>query len=166
MRRQREGGFLLNPFRFGGGGGGGGGTYSFWRLYVTANDGDTDYTSLSELELIVGGSNVIATATSSANSSSDGGSDANAAKDNDQNTEWVTASGSAVPSWVAFGFASPITVSAYALRSQRVVTGRTPTMFKLQGNNSGTGPSETWIDVDSVTGSSGWGLLERREFTL
>jgi len=166
MRRQREGGFLLNPFRFGGGGGGGGGTYSFWRLYVTANDGDTDYTSLSELELIVGGSNVIATATSSANSSSDGGSDANAAKDNDQNTEWVTASGSATPSWISYGFASGITPTAFAIRSQRVVTGRTPVNFKLQGNDGGLGSGEAWVDVATVTGSASWGLLERREFAI
>jgi len=166
--KKHQRGFLLNPFRFGGGGGGGGGaaSYLYWRLYVTANDGDADYTSVSEFELIVSGSNVINTATSSANSSSDGGSDANAAKDGDINTEWVTASGSATPSWISYGFGSAIAPTAFAITSQRVVTGRTPTAFKLQGNNDGLGSGEAWVDVAEITSSTGWAIQERRAFAI
>jgi len=47
------------------------------------------------------------------------------------------------------------------LRSQRVVTGRTPTTFVLQGSASSSGP---WTDVITVTGSTGWGVKERRVF--
>ena len=48
------------------------------------------------------------------------------------------------------------------LTSQRVVTGRTPTTFKLQGSASPSGP---WANVIVVPSSTGWGVLEQRTFT-
>ena len=141
--------------------------YRFWRLYVTANDGAANYTTVGELELINGGGNQISTKNASSQSTANGGAEtADQAADNSQDSEWATTSGSATPSWISYGFPSAISFTAFAIRSQRIVTGRNPTTFKLQGNNTNLTSGAPWVDVASVSGSTGWGIKERREYSI
>lgn len=155
---------IINPFVFAAAGGA---AYRYWRIYVEANDGDASYTSMSEMELFEGATDRTAGAGGSAVASSQDGSDApSRTVDDNIDTEWVSASGQAVPSWVAIDLGAAYVLTSYSIRSQRVVTGRTPSQWKLQGNNASTGSGETWVDVDSRSGQTGWAIQEKRTFTL
>ncbi len=66
--------------------------------------------------------------------------------------------------WIAVDLGASYTLTEYRITSQRVVTGRTPSTWVLQGSDtSQTGP---WTDVDSRSGETGWGIQETRTFTL
>lgn len=158
----------MNIFIDDSGGGGGAPTYRYWRLYITANDGDGNYTSMGELELINGSTDYLdGISGGEYDQSSANGSDyAIYLCDNNQGTEWVSASGSAVPSWVAFDLGAAVSLTEYRIRSQRIVTGRTPSEWLLQANNAGMGAGESWTTIDSRTGQTGWGVQEQRIFTL
>lgn len=161
--RSRQRGFLLNPFRFG--------TpapatsFRYWRLYITNNDGDGSYTSMSTWSLLAGSTDrTLIYAGTPSQSTFDSSDVASLLFDNNLNTEWVTAVGQKYPSWVSVDLGAEYAITSYKIASQRVVTGRTPTAWTLQGSNaSQTGP---WTDVHSVSGSTGWGIQETRTFTI
>ncbi|MGL5785144.1 MAG: hypothetical protein ACRCYZ_06825 [Alphaproteobacteria bacterium] len=149
--------------------------YRYWRIYITANDGDSQYTSLDSMELFDtgavgdGGSGHLdnyATAQANYSESSFDSSNSTAWEMRPVNNglEWVTASGQHVPAWAAFDFGSPRKVTRYYLKSQRVVTGRTPTSWQIQGNNTSAAAGAPWVTVSSVSGSTGWSVLETRHF--
>lgn len=145
-----------------------GNAYQHWRIYVTANDGDSSYVSFSEINLfdindVEYAVNQRATATQSGNGSVGNAVDG---ADGDQNTEAgssIVGSLSTNPYWWQIDLGQERTISYMKLRSQRVVTGRTPADFILQGATSATGP---WTDVKIVSGSTGWGIQEERTFTV
>ena len=155
--------FLINPFVFAAAGPGPT-AYQHWRLYVTANDGGS-YVSFSEIELLDGAT--VLTDPSNPNdlspSQSGDGAVGSAVDgvDNYAGSE-CGSSWSGGPYWWQIDLGAAHPVSSMTLRSQRVVTGRTPTTFVLQSSASGSGP---WTDVITVTGSTGWGIQEQRTFT-
>ena len=148
----------------GGAGGGSAGPYRYWRLYITARDGDPDYTSIGELELLDGATDLTNGLGGSATASASGIGAASAAVDGDQDNPW--GSSNALPQWWAIDLGSAQTLTSYTIRSQHAVTGRTPTQWELQGNNASADPGETWTMVDAQTGETGWGLKEQRTYTL
>jgi hypothetical protein len=137
-------------------------TFRYWRLYITLNDGSSSFVSLSRLKLMDGSTDraLSYSGTPSANSAVDPA--ANAFDDN-IGTEWVS---NAYPgdNWIAVDLGASYTLTEYRITSQRVVTGRTPTSWLLQGSDtSQTGP---WSNVDSRSGETGWGIQETRTFSL
>lgn len=151
-----------------GGGGGGATAYQYWRIYITDNDGNATYTSMGEVNLLDGASADFISGLLDGDcgeSSRDGSDGAHRLTDGDQDSEWVTAGGSALPSWVSFQLLTPKVLVSYRIRSQRVVTGRNPTEWEVQGSNGdpSTGP---WTTVHTVTGETGWAVKEQRTYTL
>jgi hypothetical protein len=148
--------------------------YRYWRLYITANDGDFTYTSMSQLRLLDSGTNILAQYVSSPAQSSESSSNGSfetafiicdESYGGQFDTEWVTAAGQPIPSWVAFDVGAERSIQSYAIRSQRIVTGRTPTAWELQVNNESMLPDAPWVTLDSNTSTS-WGLLEQRTFSI
>jgi hypothetical protein len=135
--------------------------FQHWRLYVTAVDGGS-YVSFGEIELLSDTTDwtdppVNLTATQSGDGAV---GSASAGASNDPDDE-CGSSWSGGPYWWQVDLGSARSIDSMSLRSQRVVTGRTPTAFILQGSASSSGP---WTDVITVTGSTGWGVKERRVF--
>lgn len=148
----------------GGGGGGGGSTYQYWRIYVTANDGDGTYVSCSEIQFYESndgtGTNRALASTFQTQSGDAVVGNANLAVDNNQDTE--TGSTISYPYTLTITLAASYTILSMGLISQRVVTGRTPTDFLIQGSPD----NSTWYTIKTVTGSTGWGVKERRVFVF
>jgi hypothetical protein len=137
-------------------------TFRYWRLFITVNDGSTSFVSLSRFKLMDGATDraLSYSGTPAANSEVDPASNA---FDDNVGTEWVS-NGYPGDNWIAVDLGATYTLTEYRLSSQRVVTGRTPTTWVLQGSDtSQTGP---WSDVDARTGETGWGIQETRTFTL
>lgn len=147
-------------------------TYRYWRLLFTANDGDGTYVSASLWRMFNSSGTDLAAGKSigagtAAESGSTGGDSADGLFDGTTSSgEWVLASSPTVgsPAWVAVDLGSVVSVPKYLVASQRVVTGRTPTAWKLQGNNTSLAAGAPWADVDVVAGSTGWGVQAQRYF--
>ena len=139
--------------------------YRYWRLLMSANDGNADFWSMSRLALLNGATNLSfpqrLTATDNTNI---GVLETAIYCFNDfLGDEWVGFK-AVTPAWVAIDLGASFAISSYEISSQRGVTGRTPTAWVLQGSDaSQTGP---WIDVDSRSGETGWGIQETRTFTV
>lgn len=136
-------------------------TFRYWRLYMTVNDGSGTWWSLSRLKLMDGATDRALSYTAT---SSIGAVDpvTNAFDDN-LGTEWTL---NTIPAaaWIAVDLGATYTLTEYRISSQRVVTGRTPTTWLLQGSDTAlTGP---WSTVDSRSGETGWGIQETRTYTL
>jgi len=145
-----------------GGGGFAAPTFRYWRLYMTNNDGSGAFWSLSRLKLMDGTTDRALTYSGSPSASGSVDPVANAFDDN-IGTEWTNNTAPAA-AWIAVDLGSTYTLTEYRITSQRVVTGRTPSAWVLQGSaSSQTGP---WSDVDSRSGQTGWGIQETRTFTL
>jgi hypothetical protein len=147
------------------------GAFSFYRVRTTANDGDGTYISFGELELFASsdgtGTDLTTGRSSFATQNGDGAvGAASAGCDNSDNSECGSsgagALGESFPYIWQVQLASASVVRSMSLQSQRVVTGRTPRTFKLQGSTSSTGP---WTDIITVANSASWGVLERRVFS-
>lgn len=162
--RSRQRGFLLNPFRFGAPAPAS--SFRYWSLDISNNDGDATYTSMATWSLMDGSVDRALSYVAGSPSQSTYYSSDKAVKlfDNNIGTEWVTAGGSAKPSWVSVDLGASYALTSYKIASQRAVTGRTPTAWVLRGSNaSQTGP---WTDVHAVSSSTGWGIQETRTFTI
>jgi len=143
--------------------------YRYWRLRITANDGDGSYVSMSYFALFDGATSLTETyATSSSQytaSSSIGDAPFSLRTTADDNgSEWV---GSLpLPQWVAFDLGAPRSVTGYRVKSQRSVPRRTPTAWTLQANNSSALNDAPWVTQHAVTSSTGWAALEQRNFAI
>lgn len=160
-------GILQAVAAMGGGGGGPSDPYRYWRLYIEANDGDANYSSIGEMEIFDGATDRTGGASGTATASSANGSDvASLAFDDAGSSEWITASGQSAPSWIAIDLGAQYPISSYTIRSQRIVTGRTPSQWKLQANNTGQGTGDPWVDIDTRSGETGWGIQELRTYVI
>lgn len=136
--------------------------FRYWRLYVTANDGSAGYVSFSDLALFesVDGTGTNVAPGKSYSQSGDGAVDpAHLGADGSPDTE--CGSSLPLPYWWQVDLGADFDIQSMRLRSQRVVSGRTPSSFALQGSASPTGP---WTDVVTVDGSTGWAVQEQRVF--
>ena len=148
-----------------GGGGAAPTEFRYWRLLMSANDGNADYWSMSRLSLLDGETNLSypqrATATDNTNI---GVLETAMSCFNDSlSDEWVGLK-AVTPSWVAIDLGSAVALTSYYISSQRGTTGRTPSAWTLQGSNdSQTGP---WTDVDTRSGETAWAIQETRNFSI
>lgn len=140
--------------------------YRYYRLLMTANDGDANYVSLSQVNLYDSGlvnrsypqrltateSHSISVTESAIYCFNSGLGD-----------EWIGALAQ-LPLWVAVDLGAEYTITSYELSSQRGVVGRTPTAWSLQGSNvSQTGP---WTDINSRASQTAWGIQETRSYSI
>lgn len=138
--------------------------FRYWRLLMSANDGDSSYWSMSRLNLLEGAVNRSQPQAATGTSNTTFGADVAANCLNDQiGNEWV-GSKAVTPAWVSVDLGAPFAISNYQISSQRAVTGRTPSAWTLQGSNdSQTGP---WTDVDTRSGETAWAIQETRNFSI
>jgi len=154
--------------------------HRYWRIVISANDGNTQYFGFTEVELrgSVGGSDLMSTQT--------GVGAATAAREvNNSNAAWRGADGSLTSGWLGtippvgitpengwwqydFGNPSQVGVSTADVR-QIVIHGSfnaptaSPRDFTLQWSDDGT----TWTTALTVAGQTGWtGASDARTFDV
>ena len=136
--------------------------HRYWRLYVTAVDGSTEYASVGEFALFsesIGGTNLAVGKTATQSGNQVIGSAANAI-DGDGGTE--AGSSFPLPWWLAvdLGSGGAADIKRFEISAQRVVPNRSPKDFKIQWSDDGT----TWTDQATFTGQTGWTQYESRSF--
>jgi F5/8 type C domain. len=141
-------GIIAGGMGAGGGGGPAFGTHSYWRLFVTNNNGNASFIALAELEFLDGTGALIAATGGSAIASSvvTGGSAADAF-DSSTSTSWATTSGVVTDSWIGYQFPSPVGVEGVRLGAKSVNPDQTPKDCTLQYSDDGM----SWTDVFSFT---------------
>lgn len=152
----------------GGGGGGspGFGAHEYWRVYIDDNNGDGSFTVMVGSEFRdSGGVDLIGGGTALGSSNAGAGFLPDEAFLNwdGTNNYWSTASGSALPSWYGYQFATAVEVVSFTMTGVRDAA-RMPRAFKMQYSDDGT----TWTDTTSFIGQTGWVIdgTDTREFTL
>ena len=156
---------LLNPYRFGGGGGEG--AHKFWRLYITANNGNP-YTAIQQIayrstpegaSVATGG-----TATASTAFAADPPSDAFNGNTTVPDGGWVP-NVTTFPHWITYEFASPVAIVEMGLwvRNDEVTSGaRGPKDFTLQWSDDGV----AWTDIGTYVGVAGWVIGTQKVFSV
>jgi hypothetical protein len=141
--------------------------FPYWRIYITANNGDATYTDVNELEFraSVGGADQTS-ATDNAHyryvSSANNYSGPAGAFDNNTGTAFLSQAG--VPNYVGYCFPEPVEVAQIAVTSP--LPGeqtRAPKDFLVQYSAK---PSQGWVTALSVTNQTTWTNAETRTFNL
>lgn len=139
-------------------------TARYFRLYVTANDGDASYVSLSELQLKLGTTILSAPAKDHYFTQQSGNGQVGGITNAfDGNLTSVTGSAIAWPYTIQMDMGGAITVDTLSITSQAAAQTRSPRDFKLQALSD---DGATWIDILTVTGSSAWGSQETRSWAI
>lgn len=146
-------------------------TSMHWRLYISANNGNGSFTSLTELEMSdeIGGANICSGGTPSASSSfSTAAYNVSKLFDGIKNAfGWISASGAArAPCWVAYEFLTPVQIKEFRIwSSPNGLTGGNdePQDFSLQYYDDNL---LIWVDAPgaSYTGEVGWTDYETRTY--
>lgn len=137
-----------------------------WRVYITANNGDTQYSGLAELEMAEeeGGDNICSGGTILF-SSEHGSFDSPLAFDGSKSTYgWITNTGLPTPSYIGYEFASPVQIKEFRIwnNDEPALTGPGSSLrdFVLQYHD-GT----DWVDTEAVyTNETGWTPYELRTY--
>ena len=129
----------------------------YWRIYITANNGDASFTSIAEMEmrLTAGGATQCVGGTAAASSSyfNDNGSRAFNGSTLALNNTWVTQS-VAPPHWCRYDFGAGVTkqIQEVAIFPETGLLDRAPRDFDIQSSDD----ASTWETVKSFTGITGW----------
>ena len=143
--------------------------YRYIRLYITANNGDPDYTSLQEIELATtaGGADITTPSSPTSQDGYYGGNSFAYAVDNNQ-TEgtagcFVT-DGTALPHWgyVDLGSAKVCVELRMWCQYYSGLESRAPKNFQIQGSNNKT----SWTTIKSFTNATGWVTGTVKTFSL
>ena len=144
--------------------------YRYWRVNVTANNGNSSYLTIAEVELraTVGGSDLTtpaaaasgaATASSEANSSNV----AMLAFDDEAGNKWTAAGATG---WLEYDCGSPVAVAEVAIMGQYPAGGQgsmTPKDFTIEARVESTDP---WTVLHTAAGETGWAGGEVRTFSV
>lgn len=128
----------------------------YWRIYITANNGDA-FTSIAEMEmrLTPGGATQCVGGTAAASSSyfNDNGSRAFNGSTLALNNTWVTQN-VAPPHWCRYDFGAGVTkqIQEIAIFPETGLLNRAPRDFDIQSSDD----ASTWETVKSFTGITGW----------
>lgn len=150
------------------GGGGGGSAHRYWRIYITANDGDSSYIGFSEIELraTVGGADQTLgqafDGAASASSQINTDNHPRNAVDGSATTSGWLSSSATFPQWWKYdcgnaghtggGGSSTIAVAQITIAGSWNVPGASPKDFTLQWSDN----NADWTTVLTVTGQTGW----------
>lgn len=135
----------------------------YWRIYITANEGNS-YSEINSIELATSnyGAN-IATGGTASSSGDFGGNAASQAFDASLTTVWTSA-GSTLPHWIGYDFGPGNekqikSVGIYGAGSG--YTMRSPKNFLVQYSVDGS----NWTTAWSVSNQPNWGVIEYRLFS-
>lgn len=136
--------------------------HAFWRINVSANDGDTNYLAIAEVEMraSVGGADQCAGGTASA-SASDGTSPPSNAFDNNATTRWSTPVGT-LTGWLAYQFSSAVDVLECTIRAHPTSPARSPRTGTIEYSDDGV----AWIVLLKFGPETGWTNGQVRTFLM
>lgn len=150
----------------------------YWRMYVTANNGDASYTSLNEWEWYdtVGGTDLTnASSPSFGQSSAFQGAALQTAAyltDNDDHTDannaWVTVGGGATPSWAYVGLKQNSRLTPFIVKEVKMwpqaggLVTRAPKDFQIQYSYD----ASSWTTIKTFTNVTGWVSGTAKTFTI
>ena len=135
--------------------------HAYWRLYVTANNGDATYTDFNEVEFraTAGGTDQSTGGTALAGSTYPS-YPASSAFDDNNATYCILQAG--LPNYIGYHFTSPVFVGEFAITSTHTgESTRGPKNFNLQYSDDGA----AWTTAYSVAGQTAWGTEEKRLFS-
>lgn len=144
------------------------GWYSYYRIYITALAGASDYVSVGEVELrsTVGGADITTTGTPCTASSVFGGSTPASNLVNNAygaTTDCWTGANATMPAWCTVQPSADATyVRELAIWPHPTTPTRAPSAFVFQGSMDGS----TWTDIKSFTGISGWAASTAKTFDM
>jgi hypothetical protein len=142
------------------------GAYRYWRIFIESNYGDTNFTSVSEVELraAIGGPDVTTTATLVTASSYHIGSPAppNLVVDNvHPSYGWISQDG-VFPHWLRFDLVVPVKIKSVAISSSTINGAyRAPKDFRIEGSNDGV----NFTLLKSFVAAA-WGVSETKTFDI
>ena len=130
-------------------------TYRYWRLSISAQNGDTDYAGIGEIQLrpVVGGATATTTQTPLSSSiASYAGYPLSNLVDGNLLTPWISAPSPAFPYTVTLDLGTPTAINEVAICPQTNATARAPSAFSVQGSDNGA----TFSTVKSFSGINSW----------
>jgi len=142
----------------------------FWRVYITANNGNA-VAAVDEIEMsaAAGGANIAMGGTPFASSSLSGWPPSQAFDGINVDPGWASNSGTAFPQYVGTKLATATKVNSIKIHARNEATAapsQAPQAFTIQSSlDSTTGLDGTWTNEWSVTGQTGWAVGETRTFT-
>jgi hypothetical protein len=131
--------------------------HAYWRLYVSANNGD-GYVNFSEIEMmaVAGGADQCAGGAAFGDGSTYDSPDN--AFDNNIAVSHVSAG---VPSWVGYHFASAVDIVEVSLVAVRLETSRAPKDFLIQWSDDGS----AWTTTTTIVNQTDWAIEEKRVYS-
>jgi hypothetical protein len=144
--------------------------YRYYRIYVTANNGDSRF-ALGELELATssGGSDITSPGMATSQDTSGAGDLPFAYAIDNVNSgpgdAWYVDAANTLPHWGWVDLSTPAAAVQLRMQCQYFATygpARAPKDFVVQGSDD----SMTWTDIQSFTGVTGWAIGTWRTFDL
>lgn len=148
-----------------------GGAHRYWRVFVVANGGEINWTSVNRLEMYssaldgparvdrcVGGTPIFST-----QGGFSGGEPATGAFDDTNAAIWVTAAPSSNRNncWIGYDFGSPIEIDRFAIQARGTSVTMSPKTFRLEYSDDNV----TWTTLFQPADQTGWAINEQRLFT-
>ena len=130
-------------------------TYRYWRLSISAQNGDNRYAGLGEIQLrpVAGGATATTAQTPVSSSiASYAGWPLSNLVDGDLSTPWISASAPAFPFTVTLDLGLPTAINEVAISPQESTTIWAPSAFSVQGSDNGT----TFSTVKSFSSVTQW----------
>lgn len=146
------------------------GARRFWRISISANNGDALFTCIQEVafSLTTGGDDVTSPTTPVVVSTLQPGYPGSKVVDNDvlndQNV-WNSLSGAAFPHTLTLDLGGSYNLVEFSMWAQNNAgtTTRAPQDFLIQSGPTSSGP---WTTERTVTGQTGWTAGSRRDFSI
>jgi hypothetical protein len=166
---------IINPYRYGGAPPAT--SHRYWRIYITANDGNATFFGATEFEMrgSVGGANLLSILTGAGPATASGETNASnaawRASDNSNTSGWLAnVAGGGLPGWWKYDFGhaghtgpSTADVKQILIRGSFNAPTGSPKDFQLQWSDN----NSTWTTVLTVTGQTGWtGASDARTFNV
>ena len=139
--------------------------YRYWRLSISAQNGDNSYAGLGEIQLrpVVGGATATTTQTPLSSSIvSDVSYPLSNLVDGNLSTLWSSASAPVFPYTVTLDLGTPTAINEIAICPERDAVARAPSAFSVQGSDNGA----TFSTVKSFSNINSWVNAHLRTFAL
>ena len=140
-------------------------TYRYWRLSISAQNGDNSYGGLGEIQLrpVAGGATATTAQTPVSSSiASYGGYPLSNLVDGDLSTLWISASAPAFPFTLTLDLGTPTAINEVAICQQPNAALRAPSQFTVQGSLDGI----NFTNVREFVSVAGWVDGQLRTFAL
>lgn len=145
--------------------------HRYWRVFIVANDGEINWSSVNRLEMYssaldgparvdrcVGGTPIFST-----QGGAFGTEPATGAFDDTNAVIWVTSAPSSNRNncWIGYDFGSPIQIDRFAIQARDTQVTMSPKTFRLEYSDDNI----TWTTLFQPADQTGWAVNEQRFFT-